>query len=113
MTAEELEQIRGRHRRVAEAVPEVPLSDHGLVAHADRYALLAEAVNLTAELAAARGEVERLREALIEISVGAGPFSRNQLTFAGNCIHAMKNIAREALGVDPLEPLAGDVGEGK
>ena len=64
MTAEELEQIRGRHRRVAEAVPEVPLSDHGLVAHADRYALLAEVDRLTAELAAARGENAELKRCL-------------------------------------------------
>lgn len=64
MTPEELQAIRERHREVSEAVPEIDLSQqrknhHGLLAHADRYSLLAEIDRLTAEN-------ERLRELIAE-----------------------------------------------
>jgi hypothetical protein len=42
-------------------------------------------------------EIDRLRAALTEISKGEGAFSRDQLTFATNCIDSMKQIALDAL----------------
>lgn len=56
---------------------------------------IAEAEN--SERADHVAEVERLREALVEISKGAGPFSRDPLTFAQNCIDSMKQTAQDAL----------------
>lgn len=46
---------------------------------------------------ALREENARLRAALEEITLGAGPFSRDHLTHASNTIEAMKEIARSAL----------------
>ena len=46
---------------------------------------------------AAKAEIERLREALSEISKGQGAFSRDPLTFAKNCIEDMTKIAHDAL----------------
>uniref|UniRef100_A0A6M3KHQ7 Uncharacterized protein n=1 Tax=viral metagenome TaxID=1070528 RepID=A0A6M3KHQ7_9ZZZZ len=42
-------------------------------------------------------ENAKLKMALIEISKAEGPYSRDPLTHAGNCIEAMKNLAIEAL----------------
>ena len=42
-------------------------------------------------------EVRRLREALQEISIGRGPYSRDPLTHADNTIDAMKAVALGAL----------------
>jgi hypothetical protein len=42
-------------------------------------------------------KIERMRAALEEISRGEGPFSRDPLTHATNCIENMKQIARDAL----------------
>lgn len=39
-----------------------------------------------------------LEAALREIEKGEGPFSRDPLTFATNCIESMKELARTALG---------------
>lgn len=41
-----------------------------------------------------------LREALVDIALGEGPFSRDSLTHAGNCIENMKAIARAAITRD-------------
>ena len=46
---------------------------------------------------ALRAAHERLREALTEIARGTGPFSRDRLTHAENCIEAMKQLALDAL----------------
>jgi len=43
-------------------------------------------------------ELQRLREALKEISKGEGAYSRDRLTHAENTIRAMKDLARDALG---------------
>lgn len=40
---------------------------------------------------------EKLERALREIAKGEGPFSRDPLTFAGNTIEAMKELADAAL----------------
>lgn len=42
-------------------------------------------------------EIARLREALGEISKGAGPFSHDPLTHARDCIECMKATAAAAL----------------
>lgn len=46
---------------------------------------------------AAADQIERMRCALGQIAEGRGAFSRDQLTFATNCIESMKEIARNAL----------------
>lgn len=44
-------------------------------------------------------------EALKEISKGQGPFSRDQLTHADNCIDAMKALALDAIAkAEPANP---------
>jgi len=43
-------------------------------------------------------ELQRLREALKEISKGEGAYSLDRLTHAENTIRAMKDLARAALG---------------
>ena len=47
--------------------------------------------------------VRPLIEALEEISLGKGPFSRDQLTHAENCVEAMKGLAVKALAQLGLE----------
>lgn len=42
-------------------------------------------------------EIERLREALVEITKKQGPYSRNQLEHADNCIERMAEVASKAL----------------
>lgn len=49
------------------------------------------------ELAALYAAAPAMLEALREISRGAGPFSRDPLTHADNCIDAMKALAIEAI----------------
>lgn len=49
------------------------------------------------ELAALFAAAPVMRDALKEISKGAGPFSRDPLTHADNCIDAMKALAVAAL----------------
>jgi len=49
------------------------------------------------ELAALYAAAPAMLEALKEISRGAGPFSRDPLTHADNCIDAMKALALEAI----------------
>ena len=51
----------------------------------------------SAEIAALRVEVERLRAALRSITECNGAFSRDQLTHAENTIEAMKKTAIDAL----------------
>ena len=46
-------------------------------------------------------EIARLRDALGEISKGAGPFSHDPLTHARDCIECMKATAMAALGDAP------------
>lgn len=41
-----------------------------------------------------------LRDALREISKGQGPYSRDPLTHAGNCIEDMRGIALAALSME-------------
>lgn len=41
--------------------------------------------------------IQKIRELLEEIAEGKGPYSRDHLQHAGNCIEAMKKCAREAL----------------
>lgn len=45
----------------------------------------------------AETEIRRLRAWLVDISKGAGPFSRDPVTHANNCIIAMKDDATRAL----------------
>jgi len=45
----------------------------------------------------AQAEIARLRDALGEISKGAGPFSHDPLTHARDCIECMKATAAAAL----------------
>jgi len=45
----------------------------------------------------AEARVRELEEALREIAKGEGPFSRDHLKHAANCIESMKNIAITAL----------------
>ncbi len=52
---------------------------------------------LAAALSASQAERDRYRKALEEVSIGAGPFSRDPLTHASNTIEAMKDIAKQAL----------------
>ena len=47
------------------------------------------------------GECERYREALAQIATGAGPFNRDPLKHAENCIESMKSVARAALEQRP------------
>ena len=49
------------------------------------------------ELAVLFASAPAMLEALKEISRGAGPFSRDPLTHADNCIDAMKSLARDAI----------------
>lgn len=51
----------------------------------------------------AAGELSRLRNYLSEIAKGSGPFSRDELTHADNCINAMKDLANKALRGEPWE----------
>jgi hypothetical protein len=50
-----------------------------------------------AERDALKARVAQLEEALRHIEEGSGPFNRDQLTFASNCIDNMKARARAAL----------------
>lgn len=52
-----------------------------------------------AELTRLREENQRLRQALEEIAKGEGPYSRDQLTHAGNVIDNLTTLAKQALGV--------------
>ena len=45
----------------------------------------------------AKDDGEKMRKALQEISLGAGPFSEDPLTHASNTIEAMKDLAKAAL----------------
>jgi hypothetical protein len=56
------------------------------------------------KLKEAEAREAKLREALEQIGEGAGPFSRDPLEHAANCIKAMKRIARDALVASP-EPV--------
>jgi hypothetical protein len=40
---------------------------------------------------------KKMHEALLEITEGAGPYSRDRLEHAANCIEYMKSIALKAL----------------
>lgn len=53
---------------------------------------------------AAEASVASLREALDVVAQGKGPFSRDPLTHAGNCIDAMKTVAEAALRAVPAPP---------
>ena len=60
---------------------------------------------LTGQRNKAEARVRVLEEALREISKGEGPFSKDHLKHAANCIENMKNIAITALVRDgPAEP---------
>jgi hypothetical protein len=48
----------------------------------------------------ARAEIERMREALQEISKKEGRFSMDPLEHASNCVEDMAQIAQEALKED-------------
>lgn len=52
----------------------------------------------------------RLAEALTKIAEGAGPYSRDPLTHAENCIEAMKETARALLA--EVERVKGETGRG-
>ena len=44
-----------------------------------------------------RDRIEELEEALRQIAKGEGPFSRDPLTHAANCVENMQKIAIDAL----------------
>jgi hypothetical protein len=71
--------------------PEERLRKAAAWAHDDNRPLLAKACLDGAN------ELGKLRRALAEISKGEGAFSRDQLTFATNCIESMKQTALDAL----------------
>lgn len=54
------------------------------------------------ERAEAEAEINRLMDALKEISKGMGRFSRDPLTHADNTIEDMKRLANKALEGKPL-----------
>lgn len=60
-------------------------------------ALIASAPTLAAENKQLKADAERLRDALQEISLGRGPFKRDELEHADSCIQAMKGEALRAL----------------
>ena len=53
-----------------------------------------------------RAQAEALAGALQEVSLGRGPFDRDHLKHADNCIDAMKEVARSALARLPAQALA-------
>ena len=62
---------------------------------AESFAALAESA--IGELERLRQQKARLVDALQEIALGEGPFNRDPLTHAANCIDAMKHLAAMAL----------------
>lgn len=47
--------------------------------------------------------IEYYRKALDEISQGKGPYSRDPLTHADNCVNSMKDIAKKALNEERID----------
>lgn len=52
---------------------------------------------LRSHIAELEAKVKRYEDALNEIKLGEGPYNRNPLTHADNCIQAMKTLAEAAL----------------
>lgn len=59
---------------------------------------------LRSHIAELEAKVRRYEDALNEIKLGEGPYNRDPLTHADNCIQAMKTLAEAALAAKETTP---------
>jgi predicted nucleic acid-binding Zn-ribbon protein len=99
-----MSNYEGLHRQLTEQIERADHAEEEIKRLRARVGHLERAESL--KILQLRDRIEELKSALSEIAEGRGPFSRDPLEHADNCIEDMKRIATEA--IDGTWKVVGD-----